>query len=499
MYQGKTHIMTELSGRERSVEKDMKKMRISGFNSSRRSSWFGRILTGALATAFFCSAFSGTKEAKASDYSEIYTYEDLLLMADNPDGNYILMQDIDLRDKEWKPVDFSGSFDGNGYALLNVTVTETSDTIVQTYDGNMKVYDTYPSGFFGVLSGASVSNLNLINYHAQVTCDQPCFAGSIAGYSENSSVTGCNIIAEVRLDAHDRMFGVGGIIGFGNGKIEGTNATVQLICNDTDSANRDEQFLGGAYGAGYFDLDNCHIDIDGYASEHGYAHNGGVAGLYILYPAGTVYEGYLTNTRVTGKISFYEDNTDRRAYCKDFIGEVMNWTYQVAGNSSDFVRDESYDYSVVLKPHTCAEPEYTTQTIAADCENYGYNLYHCQSCGYEYRDNYTAREHDVTDWKTVREASVDENGIEEGTCSQCGRTIRRITEKLIEPETTEETLQSEADNTEIIEESDTVTAENEVMDKSSKDTNNVKIIVISCVAFVLLGIIITVVIERKKR
>ncbi|MGN1187316.1 MAG: hypothetical protein ACI4R6_02380 [Lachnospiraceae bacterium] len=472
---------------------------MSGYIRNRQRVWIMRILTGVLAAVFFYNVFCDAGEISAIEYSEIYTYEDLLMMADNPDGNYILMQDIDMNGREWKPIDFSGSFDGNGYALINVTVTELSDSIMQTYDGNMKVYDTYLAGFFGVLSNASVSNLNLINYHAQVTAEQPCFVGSIAGYSENSTITGCNINAYIRLDAHDRMFGVGGIVGYGNGRIEGTDATVQLICNDTDSANRDEQFLGGAYGAGYFDLDNCHIDIDGYVSEHGYAHNGGVAGLYILYPSGTVYEGYLTNTRVTGKISFYEDNTDRRAYCKDFIGEVMNWTYQVAGNSSDFVRDESYDYSVVLLPHTCAEPVYTEEIIAADCENYGYELYHCQICGYEYRDNYIAREHIVEGWRIVKEASVDDYGVEEGECTLCGKSVRRITEKLEEPETTETISQSETESTELITEASTTQPENEIPNEAVNETKTVNGIAVAALCIVVFVIIITVLIKGKRR
>lgn len=456
------------------------------------------ILTGVMSVLLFINLFSLTGEVSASDYSEIYTYEDLLAIAENPDGNYILMQDIDLNGKEWKPVDFSGRLDGNGYAILNVTVTEPSETTAQTYDGNMKVYDTYPAGFFGVLSGAEITGLNLVNYHAQITAEQPCFVGSIAGYSENSTVSGCSIIADIRLDAHDRMFGTGGIIGYGNGKIEDTVADVQLICNDTDPLNRDEQYMGGAYAAGYFDLDNCKINIDGYASEHGYAHNGGVAGMYILYPQGTEYEGYLTNTRVTGKISFYEDNTDRRAYCKDFIGEVMNWTYQVGGNSSDFISDESYDYKTVLLPHTCDAPEYATQTVPSDCENYGYELHSCQVCGYEFKDNYTVREHHVGEWKTVRGASVNCCGVEEGTCTLCGRTVRRVTEKLEEPETTKAVSQNPAESTELTA-NEVSQAETMTESESDDGMKPIKAVWIAGGIVLVAGIIILVlVINRKK-
>ena len=139
------------------------------------------------------------------------------------------------------------------------------------------------------------------------------------------------------------MFGVGGIVGYGgNGAILNTYTDTTLICIDHDAENRDEQFMGGAYSAGYIDVNGCSIHIHGYDSDHGYVHNGGLVGMYILYPLGCDYKGYINNTRVEGKITFFEDNTDRRAYCKDFMGEVMNWTYEYVGNSSDFKPDLTF-------------------------------------------------------------------------------------------------------------------------------------------------------------
>ena len=464
--------------------------------------WLGGMI-GVLTAIIFCIVLAANMSSVSADmYEEIYSYEDLLKIADNPDGNYILMQDIDMSGIDWTPLNFSGSFNGNGHALLNVTVKEMTAETRQTYDGNMKVYDTYFSGFFGILTNAVVSDLNLINYRSEITSDVPCFSGSLAGYSDNSAVTGCTITAEIRLDAHDRMFGVGGVVGYGNGAIEYTDVDVTLICNDTDALSRDEQFLGGAYAAGYFDLNECHIDIDGYVSEHGYTHNGGAAGMYILYPGGTVYEGYLTNTRVVGRISFYEDNTDRRAYCKDFIGEVMNWTYQVAGNSSDFVSDESHDYSVVLVPHSCVQPQYSTQEIEADCENYGYVLYHCDVCGYEYKDNYTSKKHEVANWRTIRESDTEDYGIIEGECELCGTTVRQLTEKLEEEATTqiEPETESSIEETESVQPSgsDSTMQENVSTEEPVSEVKNVGAIMVIAV-IIAVAAITTVAIIRKTR
>ena len=69
----------------------------------------------------------------------------------------------------------------------------------------------------------------------------------------DSTVTGCTVKGEVYLRAHDRMFGVGGVIGYGFGKLENVQAEVTLVCIDTDRTTKDEQFYMKAFeGKGYY-------------------------------------------------------------------------------------------------------------------------------------------------------------------------------------------------------------------------------------------------------
>ena len=42
--------------------------------------------------------------------AEIATVEDLLAMAENPSGSYILTADLDMTGIPWKSLDFSGAF-----------------------------------------------------------------------------------------------------------------------------------------------------------------------------------------------------------------------------------------------------------------------------------------------------------------------------------------------------------------------------------------------------
>lgn len=377
--------------------------------------------------------------SKAEGESYIYTKEDLISIADNPSGDYVLMSDIDMQGVDWIPVDFTGSLDGNNHAILNLKVTETSQAVRTTYDGNYKVYDTNFAGLFGALENASVKNLSLVGIDVNVSKDSPCFVGTIAGFAEGSTIDNCYIEGQARLDANSKMFGVGGIVGYGgNGAILNTKTKTTLICIDHDKENRDEQFMGGAYSAGYIDVDGCLINIDGYDSDHGYVHNGGLVGMYILYPLGCDYKGYITNTRTEGMITFFEDNTDRRAYCKDFMGEVMNWTYEYAGNSTDFKPNEIKDYSRDLLPHFCEGNNYSEVVTEGDCENFGYTTYTCNECNeYSFKANYTLKNHSVAELEDVVPATEESKGLAKGVCSNCGAEVYEET-PMLEPVIIEE-------------------------------------------------------------
>ena len=277
--------------------------------------WIGLMLALLLAL----SVQAGATEATPT---EIHTPQDLAAIAVDPAGSYILMEDLDMAGEQWPAVDFSGSFDGNGHAILNLTLTEFGTQKPESYDGNRKAYETAYVGLFSTMQNAQVKNLKLLNVRAVIESDEPCFLAGIAGYAQNSTITDCTVSGVLELRAHDRMFGVGGLVGYGSGSVERCNADVTLICTDTDEATRDEQFLGGIYATGFMDVKDCLVAIDGYVSEHGYAHNGGVTGMYMEYPFGQGKKGYVTGNTVTGKITFFENNTNRRAYCE----AVKRWS-----------------------------------------------------------------------------------------------------------------------------------------------------------------------------
>ena len=364
---------------------------------------------------------------------EISAPEDLLLMAENPSGSYILVNDLDMTGVEWKSLDFSGTFDGNGYAILNLELSLPGDAKPVSVDGNKKEYETAYVGFFGTLQNAQVKNLKLLGVHGLVETDEPCYLAGLAGYMNKSEILNCTVTGTLELRAHDRMFGVGGLAGYGAGRFENCDVDVTLICVDTDETTRDEQFLGGVLANGFADIVNCRVRIDGYVSEFGYCHNGGMVGMLYHHPLGD-WTCTIANNHVSGKITFFECNTNRRAYCDGLVGELLTRKRQISDNTQEFQGEERKEYDVELRPETCENPVYAETVIPAGCDSYGYTDHTCQGCGYTYRDSYRMPEHIPGAYTLVKEATVEEEGLEVATCP-CGLEHQRTLEKLTPPPT----------------------------------------------------------------
>ena len=387
--------------------------------------------------------------AHAEDYTPIGSPEELVAIFRNPNGSYILTEDLDMSGVEWQCFDFGGVLNGDGHAILNLTVTQPGENTGITYDGNQKTYDTRFAGLFATADQARIENLNLVNIRARVESDEPCFLGSFAGCSRDSVITGCTVSGTLELRAHDRMFGVGGVVGYGSGTVEGSSADVTLICTDTDAQTKDEQFLGGVFATGFMSVRDCTVSIDGYVSDHGYVHSGGITGMLMQYPLGSGKEGQILRNWIMGKITFFEDNTDRRAYCKAIAGETLVFNCRVADNTEDFLRDERMEYEEELRPEMCVSPAYSKTEIPSSCGTFGYTQYTCDFCGYSYRDDYKLRQHNVTHWETAVPATVQQPGDSVGFCDGCGREFHQQIPCLIQevPETQMQTLPAQPEPT----------------------------------------------------
>ena len=362
----------------------------------------------------------------------IYSAEDMLGIAANPSGSYVLMSDIDMGGVEWPAITFTGVFNGGGHCILNLNKAAVSEETRVTYDGNRKTYDTHFAGLFAIAEGATITGVRLLGLDITHNYDGDCFLGGIAGFASETTIEDCEIIGTIRLDVDNgRMFGVGGVIGYGNAVIRNCKIDTTLVNTDLDKKNRDEQYLGGICGAGYPDIEGCEIGIAGFISDHGYVHSGGMVGMYIIYPKRFDRDGFVRNNNLKGFITFFEDNTNRRAYCVQDFGEVMDHKFKTSGNTFDFKRDERKDYSVNLLPHMCDAPEYDDVVTAAAAEEPGYTEHTCKACGYSFRDTYTLPSHSLSEtYEVVTEATVEAPGLGEYTCAACGAKVRLETPRL---------------------------------------------------------------------
>lgn len=183
--------------------------------------------------------------------TEVYisTAEEFLAMKDNKTGTYILSNDIDFSDVEYdipfpSGRNFSGSFDGQGYTLSNITIDD-----IGTY-----------TGVFGYVSSGEIKNVNLENVSIG-SAEEPLetststrlgfavgYLSSASGEISNVHVSNSNIYieSESTLIAY-----VGGIVGEMRGQMENVSVSDSLINVKTTSYGSVK--IGGVVGYLYAD------------------------------------------------------------------------------------------------------------------------------------------------------------------------------------------------------------------------------------------------------
>ena len=355
----------------------------------------------------------------------------LLSIREAPSGSYTLEADIDMAGIDWKPLPFSGKLNGKGHTIYNLTVSSCGDEVRTTKDGNLKPYDTVFAGLFSVLEGGEVKDLKLKGERISIEEERHCYAGGITGYIDGGSISGCTVEARISLINHAVMTGIGGIAGFGCGKISRCVTDTELIFEDRNTASRCEQFMGGVLACGAADVDSNDITVRGYDSCSGYVHDGGLVGMYYACGMETDANSVCDNI-INGFISFFENNPDRRAYCGPAFGEYLQMPYYFHGNTDNFERRETWDYDTVLSPEKCASPDYEDDVTLPDCSSWGFTVRTCKGCGYSTVENYTPPRHTPGEWETVRKATYDKAGSERLRCTVCKKVIEeRTIPKLI--------------------------------------------------------------------
>ena len=365
--------------------------------------------------------------AEAAGAVEITDAVGLLAMADKPDGFYVLGADIDMNGVAWTPFAFSGSLDGAGHTIYNLSLSQMGEEQRITYDGRHRGYHTVFAALFSSVSGM-VQNLNLLNIKADLSTDQPAFLAGIAGYLSKGTITSCSVSGRLKITSTAQQCGAGGIAGFGRGLIQGcsVNAEITIIAVNPDSYC--EEYLGGILSNGFADVQNCSVKLTGFTSVRGYVHNGGIVGLSDVNPDNKRYFGFVRGCTVDAVISFFEDVEDRRAYCSAFVGEIQNDDLIVGNNETvRFESHESTDFSRMLLPDMDENPVYNAVVTAPRCEVLGFTTYTNPRTGYSYTDDYTAPAHTPDRWEVLTPATYEDEGVRRQNCAECGVLLREET------------------------------------------------------------------------
>jgi len=190
--------------------------------------------------SFGYSGGSGTAE---EPYQVADTNDLLELAADtgNYDKCFILTADINLAGQVFTTAiiaadgitAFTGTFDGNGYKITNLTINGGSDFCL---------------GLFGYIdSGGSVKNLGIEN--CAVT-GSSCPMGGLAGYNGYGSISNCYSTGIVT--GGDYSYSLGGLVGQNGGSVSNCYSTVVVTGGDYSLG------LGGLVGANSGSVSNCY-------------------------------------------------------------------------------------------------------------------------------------------------------------------------------------------------------------------------------------------------
>lgn len=190
-----------------------------------------RCLSAAMAFVMVATSitFTGAAKTEAADVIRISTAEELQKIGNDSsyplDGDYILVNDIDLSGIDWTPIGggygdkgaasgthvFSGTLDGQGYTIKGLSIQETT---ANASNAQMGLFGTIGSA--QSKDYASVKNLVFsdvaINVTSDIATSAGALAGDVAGYVNIDNIAVENGTITATAGAAD-LIGIGGVLG----------------------------------------------------------------------------------------------------------------------------------------------------------------------------------------------------------------------------------------------------------------------------------------------
>lgn len=157
-------------------------------------------------------------EPNAQGVYQIHSAEGLANMAKHPAGKFELLCDIDMAGADWTPVGtkdapFTGSFEGWGYIISNLNITQGTDGYTGFFGvnegvvSNLKLSEVTVAaddGFVGALIGENRGELKKsAALSGSITVGGKAVAGGLVGKAEGGSMVNCE--AGARMEAESSV------------------------------------------------------------------------------------------------------------------------------------------------------------------------------------------------------------------------------------------------------------------------------------------------------
>ena len=344
-------------------------------------------------------------EAPDPDAIKIYTAQDLDNVRNNLSGSYVLMNDIDLSGFNgggWVPIGdnstnsydsrFSGTFDGQGYIIRNLTIT-----------GQYQY-----AGLFGYapdITGTTIKNVGLEDININITnnSDVHSYVGGISGYNRatisNCYTTGSLSVSSTINYSYPYVGGIccgGGTITYcyNTGSIIASSSSPSQSCaggicaesgNISDCYNTGsvaaEYCAGGICGDGSDSISNCY-NAGSVAAE---SNAGGICGDGSGMISNCYNIGFVSGSSVSGGVC--GKKTDRSningCYNTGSISVADPLTSSFAGGICGFggydISDCYNTGSVFITSHAASFQSFAGGICGAG--NYGNSISDCYNIG----------------------------------------------------------------------------------------------------------------------
>ena len=322
-----------------------------------KKSVFGIALALLVAATLLTGALAADDVTVISSPDELIAFRNSVNGGNDYAGRTVVLGDnidLSLQDINWTPIGtgtrsgsgytgnaFKGTFDGRGFTISGLTIGATVS--------GANVDDAY--GLFGVIDGATVTNLTLANVHITVNGGE-C-VGGVVGLMVNGST-----VSNIEMDVGSGITavrGLGGIVG--RMTISGTIKN----CVNEASINGSGANVGGIVGAAYYTavgsemyITNCK-NYGAVTCTAGVA--GGIAGLSAANVSGCENHAVITGngTDVAGIVAEQQNagsvtncvnnaditNTNSGAYG---TGGIVGWL-RYNGSTSDYARKNVIEVS----------------------------------------------------------------------------------------------------------------------------------------------------------